>query len=196
MRQPPNLFPPEYDRLQDPLLSQVKLIAEPWDIGPGGYQLGNYPPPFLEWNDRFRDDTRSFWRRDPGQAKKLAAGLTGSALTFDRGARAATSSVNIVTAHDGFTLADLVSFNDKQNAANGEGNRDGHDNNHSDNMGVEGPTDDPSVTEARLRRQRATSHASATSGAMRARASVATATGCVANSASSLRCTRQWSCAR
>lgn len=139
---------------QDPVLNKVKLIAEPWDIGPGGYQLGAYQAPFVEWNDKFRDRTRKFWRGDEGVAKKMAAGVCGSALYFDHDGRAATSSVNFITAHDGFTLHDLVSYSRKHNLANGEGNKDGHSNDHSDNLGVEGPTDDPAIIAARTRRKR------------------------------------------
>ncbi|MGB8623785.1 MAG: glycogen debranching protein GlgX, partial [Paracoccaceae bacterium] len=139
---------------QDPVLSGVKLIAEPWDIGPGGYQLGAFPPPFSEWNDRFRDGVRRFWRGDAGLAADLADRLTGSALQFDHSGRPATSSVNFVTAHDGFTLQDVVSYSAKHNAANKEDNRDGHDENFSDNMGGEGPTDDPAIRAARARRKR------------------------------------------
>jgi len=139
---------------QDPVLSGVKLIAEPWDIGPGGYQLGAFPPPFAEWNDRFRDGVRRFWRGDAGIAPDLADRLTGSAQQFDHSGRAATSSVNLVTAHDGFTLTDLVSYSEKHNHANGEDNRDGHDGNFSDNLGVEGPTDDRAILAARALRRR------------------------------------------
>ncbi len=139
---------------QDPVLNRVKLIAEPWDIGPGGYQLGGFPPPFAEWNDKFRDNTRRFWRGDDGHVPKLASRLTGSALQFDHSGRAATSSVNFLTAHDGFTLNDVVSYNERHNAANGEDNRDGHGANQSYNMGVEGPTDDPKIQAARGRRRR------------------------------------------
>lgn len=139
---------------QDPVLSRVKLIAEPWDIGPGGYQVGAFPAPFAEWNDGFRDGVRGFWRKDAGCAPDLAGRLVGSAMQFDHSGRAATSSVNLLTAHDGFTLMDTVSYNDKHNAANGEDGKDGHDGNYSDNMGVEGPTDDPVVTAARARRRR------------------------------------------
>jgi glycogen operon protein len=140
---------------QDPLLAGVKLIAEPWDVGPGGYQLGGFPPPFLEWNDRYRDGVRRFWRGDEGAAAELAARITGSAGEFDRAGRPATTSVNFVTAHDGFTLADVVSYAAKHNEANGEGNRDGHSENHSANLGVEGPTKDPKILAARARRVRA-----------------------------------------
>ena len=139
---------------QDPVLNRVKLIAEPWDIGSGGYQLGAYPAPFAEWNDRYRDQIRGFWRGDPGLIGKLAKRVAGSAARFDHDGRPATSSVNFVAAHDGFTLMDTVSFNDKHNEANGEENRDGHNHNLSDNMGVEGPTDDPAITAARDRRRR------------------------------------------
>ena len=139
---------------QDPVLSRVKLIAEPWDIGPGGYQLGAYPHPFLEWNDQFRDGLRRFWRGDARCAPDLAARITGSAQQFDHSGRAATSSVNFITAHDGFTLMDLVSYNHKHNAANGEDNRDGHSDNHSDNMGIEGPSDAPQIVQARALRRR------------------------------------------
>ncbi|WP_408592823.1 glycogen debranching protein GlgX [Paracoccus marcusii] len=139
---------------QDPVLNRVKLIAEPWDIGPGGYQLGAYPAPFAEWNDRYRDQIRGFWRGDQGLIGKLAKRVAGSAARFDHDGRPATSSVNFVAAHDGFTLMDTVSFNDKHNEANGEENRDGHNHNLSDNMGAEGPTDDPAITAARDRRRR------------------------------------------
>ncbi|MDP2082720.1 MAG: glycogen debranching protein GlgX [Pseudotabrizicola sp.] len=139
---------------QDPVLSRVKLIAEPWDIGPGGYQLGQYPHPFHEWNDQFRDGVRRFWRGDAGLTPDLAKRLLGSAERFDHSGRSATSSVNFLTAHDGFTLEDLVSFTVKRNWDNGEDNRDGHSDNHSDNMGVEGPSDDPAVLAARALRKR------------------------------------------
>ena len=139
---------------QDPVLNSVKLIAEPWDIGPGGYQLGAYPAPFSEWNDKFRDDTRAFWRGDRGLVSGMAARLSGSAQFFDHDGRSATSSLNFLTAHDGFTLHDTVSYNAKDNLANGENNRDGHSNNHSDNMGANGPTDDPAIIAARIRRKR------------------------------------------
>ncbi len=140
--------------LQDPVLAEVKLIAEPWDIGPGGYQLGGYPHPFHEWNDRYRDGVRRFWRGDAGMAPDLAKRILGSAERFDHSGRAATSSINLLTAHDGFTLEDVVSFTVKRNLANGEENRDGHSDNHSDNLGVEGPTDDPSIRAARDLRKR------------------------------------------
>ncbi|SDW94448.1 glycogen debranching protein GlgX [Roseicitreum antarcticum] len=139
---------------QDPVLSRVKLIAEPWDIGPDGYQLGAFPHPFMEWNDKFRDGVRRFWRRDPAPAPELAARLTGSAQQFDHNGRGATASINFVTAHDGFNLHDLVSYAQKHNEANGEDGRDGHSANFSDNMGVEGETDDPDIRAARSQRKR------------------------------------------
>jgi glycogen operon protein len=139
---------------QDPVLSRVKLISEPWDIGPGGYQLGAFPPPFLEWNDKFRDGVRSFWRGDDGQAAELAGRLTGSATQFDHSGRPAYASVNLLTAHDGFTLADVTAYADKHNMANGEDNRDGHSDNASDNMGAEGPTQDARIAAARAQRRR------------------------------------------
>ncbi len=139
---------------QDPVLNQVKLIAEPWDIGPGGYQLGAYPAPFAEWNDKYRDNVREFWRGDQGKVSELAKRLVGSARHFDHDGRAATSSLNFLTAHDGFTLHDTVSYSHKHNLANGEDNRDGHSNNRAANMGVEGPTDDPEINAARMRRKR------------------------------------------
>ena len=139
---------------QDPVLARVKLIAEPWDIGPGGYQLGAYPAPFLEWNDKFRDGARRFWRGDLGRAPDLADRITGSARQFDHSGRAATTSVNFITAHDGFALADVVSYSKKWNTANAEGNRDGHSENFSDNMGAEGPSDDPAIRMRREKRRR------------------------------------------
>ena len=138
--------------LQDPVLAGVKLIAEPWDIGPGGYQLGAYPAPFAEWNDRARDTYRRFWRGDAGIVPDLTRRLLGSADKFDHSARAPQASVNFVTSHDGFTLQDLVSYAVKHNLANGEDNRDGHSDNHSGNMGTEGP--DPALQAARDMRKR------------------------------------------
>ena len=140
---------------QDPVLTQVKLIAEPWDIGPGGYQLGAFPPPFAEWNDRFRDGVRQFWRGDAFRAPDLANRLTGSAEQFDHSGRPATSSVNFLTAHDGMTLEDTVSYSRKHNEANGEDGRDGHSHDYSDNFGTEGPTNAPDILAARDRRKRA-----------------------------------------
>ena len=139
---------------QDPVLGRVKLIAEPWDIGEGGYQLGGYPAPFAEWNDRFRDQIRGFWRGDPGLIGKLAKRIAGSAARFDHDGRPATASVNFVAAHDGFTLMDTVSYNGKHNEANGEENRDGHNHNLSDNCGIEGPAEDPAILARRDRRRR------------------------------------------
>jgi isoamylase len=130
---------------QDPVLSNVKLIAEPWDIGPGGYQLGQYSPGFAEWNDRYRDGVRRFWRGDPGQRPDFAARLSGSADLFSHQGRRPWASVNYAASHDGFTLADTVSYLDKHNEANGEDNRDGHGENYTNNWGVEGPTDDPAI---------------------------------------------------
>ena len=140
---------------QDPVLAQVKLIAEPWDIGAGGYQVGGFPFPFREWNDKARDDLRAFWRRDPGLKGDLAQRLLGSPVQFNHSQRPATSSINFLAAHDGFTLRDVVSYDGKHNDANGEDNRDGHDHNLSHNLGAEGPTDDPGVQEARHRRSKA-----------------------------------------
>jgi isoamylase len=140
---------------QDPVLSQVKLISEPWDIGPGGYQLGHHPPGFAEWNDRFRDDLRCFWRGDEGQRPSIAARLAGSSDFFDRRARRPWASINFAASHDGYTLADLVSYEERHNEINGEDNRDGHGANFSKNWGVEGPTEDPKITQIRARMQRA-----------------------------------------
>jgi glycogen operon protein len=140
---------------QDPALSQLKLISEPWDVGPGGYQLGHHPPGFAEWNDRFRDGVRRFWRGDPGQRPELAARLAGSSDFFNRRARRPWASVNFVAAHDGFTLADVVAYEAKHNQANGEDNRDGHSENFSCNWGVEGPTDDRRISQVRDRVRRA-----------------------------------------
>ncbi len=139
---------------QAPLLQHVKLIAEPWDIGPGGYRLGSFPPGWSEWNDRFRDGVRRFWKGDEGALAELAARLAGSADLFDRRGRRPWASVNYVTSHDGFTLHDLVSYNQKHNEANLENNRDGHDENLSWNCGVEGPTDDPEILALRERQKR------------------------------------------
>lgn len=140
---------------QDPILSSVKLIAEPWDIGEGGYQVGGFPWPFREWNDKFRDDTRAFWRRDAALASGLAERLAGSPVQFNHSSRPATSSINFLAAHDGFTLWDTLSYNDKHNEANGEGGADGHNNNLSHNLGAEGPSEDPGILAARLRRAKA-----------------------------------------
>jgi glycogen operon protein len=134
---------------QDPVLSRVKLISEPWDIGPGGYQVGNHPPGFAEWNDRYRDGVRRFWRGDSGMRSDLAARLTGSAELFDRRRRRPWASVNFLASHDGYTLHDLNAYEQRHNAANGEDNRDGHSDNHSRNWGVEGETDDPEINQTR-----------------------------------------------
>jgi isoamylase len=132
----------------------VKLIAEPWDLGEGGYQVGNFPVLWAEWNGIYRDTVRSFWKGDEGQAGSLAYRLTGSSDLYGRGGRRPYASINFVTAHDGFTLQDLVSYNDKHNEANGEENRDGHDHNLSWNGGAEGPTDDPGILQLRERQKR------------------------------------------
>ncbi len=139
---------------QDPVLSSVKLIAEPWDIGPGGYQVGQFPPGWAEWNDRFRDTTRAYWKGDEGEASKLAGCLSASAALFNKRGRKPWASVNFITAHDGFTLNDTVSYNEKHNEANGEDNRDGHSDNRSWNCGVEGPTDDREIIALRERQKR------------------------------------------
>jgi glycogen operon protein len=140
---------------QDPVLSRVKLFSEPWDIGPGGYQLGNMPPGFSEWNDRARDSIRRFWRGDQGERAALASHISGSAALFERRGRKPWASVNFAAAHDGFTLRDLVSYAEKHNEANGEDNRDGHSDNFSANYGIEGPTEDSAINETRRRLQRA-----------------------------------------
>jgi isoamylase len=139
---------------QDPVVSQVKLIAEPWDVGPGGYQVGNFPPLWTEWNGKYRDTVRDFWRGQPATLGEFAFRITGSSDLYESSTRRPVASINFVTAHDGFTLADLVSYNDKHNEANGEGNRDGTDDNRSWNCGVEGPTDDPAVLALRARQRR------------------------------------------
>jgi glycogen operon protein len=140
---------------QDPVLSRTKLISEPWDIGPGGYQLGNHPPGFAEWNDKFRDGVRRFWKGDEGLRPDLAARLTGSAELFDRRRRQPWASVNYIASHDGSTLQDIVSYNERHNEANGEDNRDGHSENYSYNWGVEGETDDEEIIDIRERLKRA-----------------------------------------
>ena len=137
----------------DPMLTKARLIAEPWDIGPGGYRLGQFSPSFAEWNDRFRDAARRFWRGDPGMRGEIATRMAGSRDVFGR-AQAPSKGVNFVVVHDGFTLRDLVSYEHKHNEANGENNRDGADNNNSWNHGVEGPSDDPTIVEARSRDER------------------------------------------
>jgi glycogen debranching enzyme GlgX len=140
---------------QDPVLGRVKLIAEPWDIGPGGYQLGNFPSGWCEWNDQYRDTMRAFWLRGGAQRGAFARRFAGSSDLFQKTTRLPTASVNFIAAHDGFTLRDLVSYNDKHNEANGEGNRDGHHHNLSWNCGVEGGTDNQEVLHLRSRLQRA-----------------------------------------
>ncbi|NVB36742.1 glycogen debranching protein GlgX [Pseudenhygromyxa sp. WMMC2535] len=140
---------------QDPLLARTKLIAEPWDVGPGGYQLGQFPGRFLEWNDRYRDGLRRFWLTRDVPRGEFARRLAGSADFFQRGHRQPSASINFITAHDGYTLADLVSYEQRHNAANGEDNRDGHHANFSTNCGAEGPSDDPGVLARRARLQRA-----------------------------------------
>ncbi len=139
---------------QDPVVSQVKLIAEPWDVGPGGYQVGNFPPRWTEWNGRYRDSVRDFWRGELSSVGEFAARLSGSSDLYEADGRAPVASINFVTAHDGFTLRDLVSYNEKHNEANGEGNRDGESHNRSWNCGAEGDTDDPKVLALRGRQQR------------------------------------------
>lgn len=136
---------------QDPVISQVKLIAEPWDVGPGGYQVGNFPVLWSEWNGKYRDTVRRFWRGDESQVGELAYRLAGSSDLYEHNGRRPYASINFVTAHDGFTLRDLVSYNEKHNQANGEDNRDGDDHNNSWNCGVEGPTSDPDIIKLRMR---------------------------------------------
>ena len=139
---------------QDPILSRVKLIAEPWDVGEGGYQVGNFPPGWAEWNGRYRDDVRDYWRGEGGRLGELAYRLTGSSDLYQGDSRRPHASINFVTAHDGFTGRDLVSYNEKHNHANGEDNRDGEDHNRSWNCGAEGGTDDADVLALRGRQQR------------------------------------------
>ncbi|MDP9402752.1 MAG: glycogen debranching protein GlgX [Actinomycetota bacterium] len=139
---------------QDPVVSQVKLIAEPWDLGEGGYQIGNFPPLWSEWNGKYRDTVRDFWRGEDQTLAEFAYRFTGSSDLYESGGRRPYASVNFVTAHDGFTLNDVVSYNEKHNEANGEGNADGEDHNRSWNCGVEGPTDDEAVLELRGRQRR------------------------------------------
>jgi glycogen operon protein len=139
---------------QDPILSSVKLIAEPWDCGPGGYQVGGFPPGWAEWNDRYRDTVREFWKGDEGVAPELATRITASGDKFNKRGRRPWASVNFITAHDGFTLNDLVSYNEKHNEANGEDNNDGHSDNKSWNCGAEGPTDDAEIRTLRERQKR------------------------------------------
>jgi glycogen operon protein len=139
---------------QDPVVSQVKLIAEPWDVGEGGYQVGNFPPQWSEWNGKYRDTVRDFWRGQDQTLAEFAFRFTGSSDLYERTGRRPFASINFVTAHDGFTMRDLVSYNEKHNEANGEENRDGESHNRSWNMGVEGPADDPDVNRRRARQAR------------------------------------------
>jgi glycogen operon protein len=139
---------------QDPILSQVKLIAEPWDVGPGGYQVGNFPVLWTEWNGKYRDCVRRFWKGDGGTTSELATRLSGSSDLYQDDGRKPYASINFITCHDGFTLDDLVSYNEKHNDANGEENRDGANDNNSWNCGAEGPTDDPKIIELRQRQKR------------------------------------------
>lgn len=152
-------FDPDAPLLQaitgDPLLADRALIAEPWDIGPNGYQLGNFRPPYLEWNDRYRDDVRRFWRGDAGAIGSLATRLAGSSDVFGRDGQPTSRTVNFIAAHDGMTLADIVAYERKHNEANGEQNRDGHNDNLSWNNGAEGETDDTEIARARFNDQRA-----------------------------------------
>ncbi|APX74495.1 Glycogen debranching enzyme [Achromobacter insolitus] len=141
--------------LQDPTLARLKLISEPWDVGLDGYQLGNHPPGFAEWNDKFRDADRRYWRADPAMRGEMAARLCGSRDLFDRRHRRPWSSINYVASHDGFTLADIVSYDASHNEANGEGGNDGHGENYSHNWGAEGPTEDPDILQTRKLVQRA-----------------------------------------
>jgi glycogen operon protein len=139
---------------QDPVVSTVKLIAEPWDVGEGGYQVGNFPPKWMEWNGRFRDSVRDYWRGEERRVSELGYRLSGSSDLYATTGRAPFASVNFVTAHDGFTLHDLTSYDEKHNEANGEDNRDGESHNRSWNCGVEGETDDPAIRELRARQKR------------------------------------------
>ncbi len=154
----PNGFDPRggfFDAVgQDPILSRVKLIGEPWDIGPGGYQVGGFPPGWSEWNGKYRDEIRDYWRGTPGLTRELASRVTGSGDIYDVRGRRPWASVNFLTAHDGFTLNDLVSYNERHNEANGEDNKDGSEDNRSFNFGVEGPSDDAGIKAARERQKR------------------------------------------
>jgi glycogen operon protein len=140
---------------QDPVLSQVKLIAEPWDLGEGGYQVGNFPALWSEWNGKYRDTVRRFWKGDGGMASEFATRISGSSDLYEWSGRRPHASINFITCHDGFPLNDLVAYDHKHNEANGEGNRDGADDNNSWNCGVEGPTDEPKVIELREKKKRA-----------------------------------------
>jgi isoamylase len=136
---------------QDPTLAKIKLIAEPWDVGPGGYQVGNFPVRWTEWNGKYRDSMRKFWKGEPGQVPEMASRLAGSSDIFSGSHRGLYASINFITAHDGFTLRDLVTYEQKHNDANGENNQDGHNDNISRNWGVEGETNDPAVVDMRYR---------------------------------------------
>jgi glycogen operon protein len=139
---------------QDPIISQVKLIAEPWDVGEGGYQVGKFPQDWAEWNGKYRDCIRDYWRGEGSMLGEFAARFTGSPDLYQNDYRRPTASVNFIASHDGFTLEDLVSFNEKHNEANGEDNMDGENHNHSWNCGIEGATDDPLALELRKRQKR------------------------------------------
>ncbi|WP_028749082.1 glycogen debranching protein GlgX [Rhizobium mesoamericanum] len=139
---------------QDPVLSKLKLVGEPWDIGPGGYQVGGFPPGWAEWNDKYRDTIREYWKDEDGTTQDFAARVLGSGDIYDLRGRRPWAGVNFITAHDGFTLNDLVSYNEKHNEANGEDNQDGHDDNRSFNYGAEGPTDDEAINAVRERQKR------------------------------------------
>src|SRR6185369_15847627 len=139
---------------QDPVISQVKLIAEPWDLGAGGYQVGNFPVLWTEWNGKYRDAMRAFWRGDERGVAELATRIAGSNDLYERSGRRPYASINFITAHDGFTLTDLVSYNEKHNEANGDENRDGENNNLSWNCGVEGPTEEACVLKLREQQKR------------------------------------------
>ncbi len=139
---------------QDPILATCKMIAEPWDIGPGGYQLGQYPSGWSEWNDRYRDTCRRLWAGEPGMLPEFARRIHGSSDLFEHSGRAPSATVNFITSHDGFTLNDLVSYNDRNNLANKENNNDGHHSNFSNNHGAEGETDDPAILKIRARQKR------------------------------------------
>ena len=139
---------------QDPVVSQVKLIAEPWDVGEGGYQVGNFPGLWTEWNGKYRDTVRDYWRGEPATLGEFASRLTGSSDLYEATGRRPGASINFVTCHDGFTLTDLVSYNEKHNEANGEDNRDGESHNRSWNCGVEGPTEDPDILALRAKQMR------------------------------------------
>ena len=139
---------------QDPTLARVKLIAEPWDVGPGGYQVGNFPVRWTEWNGKYRDAVRKFWKGETGQVAEMASRIAGSSDIFSASDRGVYASINFITAHDGYTLRDLVSYEQKHNEANGENNQDGHNDNISRNWGVEGETDDPAIIDMRYRLMR------------------------------------------